>query len=1083
MRSLPKISVIVPSYNQGRFIAECLNSIVDQNYPFLELIIIDGGSTDESVDVIRSFEEHITFWRSERDDGQSAAINEGMMHASGDLIAWLNSDDLYCPLALWKIGQAWVKYPGYKLYIGNGTRLDEKTGIATPFQSRNMALDRKALREGVDYLQQPSVFFDRAGWAEEGGLDPSLHYCMDWDIFIRMADAGPTVIINDFLSISRQYEDTKTSAGRLTRVDELIRMAERHTGKTITPGGIFYALQTLLDHDHRKFLGDDTARDLEDAYETAQLQLAKVAGNPDGFPSASDPQDTEYVPIPVPGGPRPEYRDGQLPRISIITPSFNQAQYLERTLRSVRDQNYPNLEHIVMDGGSTDRSIEILREYDDYLTYWESEPDRGPAHAINKGFARATGDILLWLNSDDMLAENSLWTVSELFRSKPDIDLVYGNALYVDELDRPLLMNHGPYRTSQYYGVMQPRDDIPEYWGYIHSVPQPATFFRRSLLDRAGALDEDYKFIFDFELFFRFQEQGKVTKSENLLAFYRIHAAAKTSGWHHFLLELFRFSRAWWPSGAEDFAATRDRFLDAAIGRYWGGQPRNREYHQLRERCERAIEDGSQNPELLLHDWFNGGVRLAEPSVPESDPVEPPAPPLVKPEIEPLPKFRFLSHDVRRPRYNVLFSSYFLPRFPGRSGGEIRDLHILAQLLRFARLSFYSSFILTPNDQENVLAPYLLAYHDPNNVDPQLIDQDALAKLNSSEFLEDQVRYNAGEPVVGPTWHRDAATSEVHTRAFMLRGLTKAIVDDRPDFVFASPQPHSLPILLDGCEADRRTRIILATYDVEKVRLRRLNASKTGVQRIAGLLENRRAGEFESDNIAASDGIIAVSELDREIFVREYAIDPERVLVIENAVDTDYFDFRPRPAGGPLIVTFIASFGYEPNYLAAIRLVRDIMPLVWREQPEAQVWIVGQYPPADLEALADNRRIFVTGSVPSVRPYLADATVMCAPLEAGSGTKYKVLESLSAGVPVVCSSLAAEGLDLVPGTHFALGDSDADLARRIIEVAGDPSLSARLCREGRRLVEAYYSWDTVLQALEPWLERIASMPKKRRSSK
>ena len=128
-------------------------------------------------------------------------------------------------------------------------------------------------------------------------------------------------------------------------------------------------------------------------------------------------------------------KDPSRPKISIVTPSYNQAEFLERTILSVLNQNYPNLEYIIIDGGSTDSSAEIIKKYERYLTYWVSEPDDGQADAINKGFAKATGDILAWLNSDDLYLPGALLKVKESFQNA-GIAFLYGHSILVDKEDR-----------------------------------------------------------------------------------------------------------------------------------------------------------------------------------------------------------------------------------------------------------------------------------------------------------------------------------------------------------------------------------------------------------------------------------------------------------------------------------------------------------------------------------------------------------------------------------------------------------------------------------------------------------------------
>src|SRR5262245_17911524 len=132
----------------------------------------------------------------------------------------------------------------------------------------------------------------------------------------------------------------------------------------------------------------------------------------------------------------------ELPLISIVTPSFNQAAFLEETLRSVTAQEYPRVEHIVIDGGSTDGSVDILRRHAAGLRAWVSEKDRGQSHAINKGFAIASGDVLTWLNSDDTLLPGALRAVGETFARRADVDLVYGDFVYTDAAGEPMRRRH-----------------------------------------------------------------------------------------------------------------------------------------------------------------------------------------------------------------------------------------------------------------------------------------------------------------------------------------------------------------------------------------------------------------------------------------------------------------------------------------------------------------------------------------------------------------------------------------------------------------------------------------------------------------
>ena len=206
------------------------------------------------------------------------------------------------------------------------------------------------------------------------------------------------------------------------------------------------------------------------------------------------------------------------PAISIVTPSYMQGRFLEATIRSVLDQNYPNLEYVVQDGGSTDGSVAIIEKYRHRLTHAESRKDNGQAHAINLGFAHATrGEIMAYLNSDDLLLPGTLNTVARFFARNPDVDVVYGHRVIIDpdgyEIGRWVLPGHS---------------DTMLVWADY--VPQETLFWRRRIWDKVGGrIDESFHFALDWDLLLRFREQGaKFVRLPRFLGAFRVHTDQKT---------------------------------------------------------------------------------------------------------------------------------------------------------------------------------------------------------------------------------------------------------------------------------------------------------------------------------------------------------------------------------------------------------------------------------------------------------------------------------------------------------------------------------------------------------------------------
>ena len=200
--------------------------------------------------------------------------------------------------------------------------------------------------------------------------------------------------------------------------------------------------------------------------------------------------------------------------VSIITPSFNQVRYLETTIQSVLSQDYPRIEYILIDGASTDGSLEIIKKHENRLAYWVSEKDRGQADAINKGLARANGSILAWLNSDDYYLPNALSTAVKIFEENPDVVMVYGDMLAVDE--------HGQTINVLKYKQLSLEDLL-----CFQIIGQPAVFFRHEAYEKTGGLDTAFHFLLDHHLWIRIAKQGKILHIPQTWAAARYHAEAK----------------------------------------------------------------------------------------------------------------------------------------------------------------------------------------------------------------------------------------------------------------------------------------------------------------------------------------------------------------------------------------------------------------------------------------------------------------------------------------------------------------------------------------------------------------------------
>ena len=200
----------------------------------------------------------------------------------------------------------------------------------------------------------------------------------------------------------------------------------------------------------------------------------------------------------------------EYPKITIVTPNYNKGNYLEHTIRSVLSQGYPNLEYIIIDGGSTDGSVEIIKKYASQLAYWVSEPDSGIYYAVKKGFEHSTGEIMAWINSDDMYHPNSLFTVAQTFHDCPQVSWLVGKQTHYDERNRTVLTTNSKY--FNHFSFLMYRYQ----W-----VQQESTFWRRQLYEKVGGIGVKYKLAGDFDLWMRFSRHEKMYISDALIGGFR----------------------------------------------------------------------------------------------------------------------------------------------------------------------------------------------------------------------------------------------------------------------------------------------------------------------------------------------------------------------------------------------------------------------------------------------------------------------------------------------------------------------------------------------------------------------------------
>lgn len=557
-------AVITPVCGPLDRAAATIQSVISQDLTGVDYVVI--GDVAE----LRSrFEAaprgHAIRWLDSGTADVIALINEGLRQTRAPIVSWLLPGERHFDDTIAIAANYLGTNPGTALMYGDAAGIDAQGKLFTELNGKEWSHWR--LRRTC-FFRQPTVFLRRSAIEAVGLLEPACGRWADYDLWLRLAGSGARFShLPRLLAAQRTTPDKARlwptdEQPRIADFDDLHRVLDRHriapSPRHLAAYGLFAA---ALNHpkatDSTDLIAEakrhamqlaDRLRRWHDLPAISPLLVSRRLKNITSKEHATHstnacsqgdtvrgrrpkrlqlfrkrlPRHVHHEPrrLHVPASYLRTQPPINPPTISIVTPSFNQAGYLGATIRSVLDQNYPCLEYFVQDGGSTDGSIEVIRTHADRLTGWESKPDGGQSQAINLGMRRTTGEIMAWLNSDDILLPGSLAYVARYFAEHPNVDVIYGHRVLIDA------QGHEIGRW-----VLPPHDD--RVITFADFIPQETMFWRRRAWDRAGGtIDESFRFAMDWDLILRFRAAGmRFVRLPRFLGAFRITDAQKTSSW------------------------------------------------------------------------------------------------------------------------------------------------------------------------------------------------------------------------------------------------------------------------------------------------------------------------------------------------------------------------------------------------------------------------------------------------------------------------------------------------------------------------------------------------------------------------
>ncbi|MFZ4855250.1 MAG: glycosyltransferase [Desulfuromonadaceae bacterium] len=490
-KSSPKISIVTPSYNQAEYLQECIDSILSQNYPNLEYIIIDGGSTDGSVDIIKRYSRFLTFWQSHPDGGQYEAINEGFRRSTGDIMTWLNSDDMFLPDAFNTVARIFVEYPDVQWVMGRPNGID-KSGHQTwvfdylPLWNREKYL-KKQYRE--PYIQQEGTFWRRSLW-EKAGSNISRYFDLagDLELWARFFRHAELYTVDASLACFRQHSRQKTARLIGSYNEEAEAILEREqilfdqsSDKTLLPPPL-----PLLLSSESNSTGHNSSNDCPSHQENEEISKADA-----------------YM-------------------VSAIVSLYNSERFIRGCLEDLVSQTLflqGRLEVIVIDSASPQQEAVIIREFQERypnIQYFRTDQRETVYAAWNRGIALARGRYITNANTDDRHRSDAFELMVRVMESRPVVDLVYADVL-ITKTPNETFEHHTP--CGKYTWYEWDRNLLLDKGCFIG--PQP--MWRRSLHQLYGGFDPSCVTSGDYEFWLRISQTSDFFHIRQPLGLYLAH--------------------------------------------------------------------------------------------------------------------------------------------------------------------------------------------------------------------------------------------------------------------------------------------------------------------------------------------------------------------------------------------------------------------------------------------------------------------------------------------------------------------------------------------------------------------------------